>query len=98
MSSNYVTRSEIIKKLSHQVQVHNEQAAEAVKTIVNVMSQALARNRRIEIRGFGSFEVHEHKNKVVRNPKTGQVIPGATQYAIHFKPGKSLREKVLHLR
>ncbi|MCF6767648.1 integration host factor subunit beta [Thiotrichales bacterium 19S11-10] len=97
MSNNYVTRSEMIKKLSQHVQVHNEHAADAVKTIVNIMSQALANNRRIEIRGFGSFEVHEHKNKVVRNPKTGAVIPDATQYAIHFKPGKKLREDVINL-
>jgi integration host factor subunit beta len=95
--SRYITRSEIIKTLSNKVQIHHEQASEAIKTIVNLMSKSLSNNRRIEIRGFGSFEVHEHKNKVVRNPKTGKVIPNATQYAIHFKPGKSLREQVLKL-
>jgi integration host factor subunit beta len=66
----------------------------AVKTMLDEMTQTLAQNGRIEIRGFGSFSLHHRPPRMGRNPKTGDAVPLPEKYVAHFKPGKELRERV----
>jgi integration host factor subunit beta len=58
------------------------------------MSQSLARGDRIEIRGFGSFEVNGRPARIGRNPKTGVKVEVPVKRVPHFKMGKELRERV----
>ncbi len=66
----------------------------AVKMMLDSMTNALTGNRRIEIRGFGSFCLHYRAPRTGRNPKTGTTVELAGKYVPHFKPGKELRERV----
>ena len=66
----------------------------AVRTVINVMTGALADGERIEIRGFGSFSLNYRSARVGRNPKTGEEVSLVGKYVPHFKPGKELRERV----
>jgi integration host factor subunit beta len=68
----------------------------AVDLIIKTMSEALARDERIEVRGFGSFSLHHLKPRIGRNPKTGESVALPARRSIHFKPGKELRESVNH--
>ena len=65
-----------------------------VKAILEQMSASLARGDRIEIRGFGSFSLHYRAPRMGRNPKTGEAVALPGKHVPHFKPGKSLRERV----
>ena len=66
----------------------------AVDCIIETMSQALIANDRIEIRGFGAFTLHYHRARLGRNPKTGESLNLSAKYALRFKPGKELRDRV----
>ena len=66
----------------------------AVKTMLNHMAEHLAGGGRIEIRGFGSFSLRYHRARFGRNPRTGAPVARPAEYAVHFKPGKALRERV----
>ncbi|MGS0754670.1 integration host factor subunit beta [Roseateles sp. GG27B] len=66
----------------------------AVKTILDAMSDALARGHRIEIRGFGSFQVNHRPPRTGRNPRSGAQVMIPEKLVPHFKPGKALREAV----
>ena len=66
----------------------------AVRTVLNVMTDALADGERIEIRGFGSFSLHYRKARIGRNPKTGESVGLSERYVPFFKPGKELRSRV----
>lgn len=66
----------------------------AVLEILNSMRGALARGQRIEIRGFGGFQIHYRKPRTARNPKTGDAVLVPGKYVPHFKAGKELREAV----
>ena len=98
MENNSLKRSQLIKNLSRSLSIDHQTSEAAVKTILKTMSKALINERRIEIRGFGALDVRTHTNKVVRNPKTGEILPNHHEYKIHFKPGKDLREQVLKLK
>ncbi len=67
-----------------------------VNTIFDGMTEALASGDRIEIRGFGSFEVRIRKPRLGRNPKTGQSVSVGERRVPFFKVGKELRERVDH--
>lgn len=81
----------ISSKLTHLSEKH---VAELVNTILETMSDALVHQKRIEIRGFGSFSLHYHPSKQARNPKTGEIIQTKAKYTAHFKPGKELKARV----
>lgn len=65
-----------------------------VNTIFESMTDALGHGDRIEIRGFGSFEVRTRKPRIGRNPKTGMSVEVDERNVPFFKVGKELRERV----
>ena len=65
-----------------------------MKTILDAMSDALARGHRIEIRGFGSFSINRRPPRIGRNPRSGAPVVLPEKLVPHFKPGKALRETV----
>jgi len=90
-----VTKSELIEQLSKkQSHLAFQDVELAVKCILEQMSQSLATNERIEVRGFGSFSLHHRKPRMGRNPKTGDAVSLTEKYVPHFKPGKELRDRV----
>ena len=90
-----MTKSELIEILAQrQAHLKADDVDLAVKTLLEMMSDALARGDRIEIRGFGSFSLHFRPARIGRNPKTGDSVALTGKHVPHFKPGKELRERV----
>jgi len=89
-----MTKSELINRLYLKGTFSLEDAQAAVNIIIGAMQDALGRGERIEIRGFGSFNLHERKARIGRNPRTGESVEVPACYKVHFKPGKVLRERV----
>lgn len=87
-----MTKSELIAKLSKkQTQLAYKDVELAIRTILEHVTQTLAKGERIEIRGFGSFSVHYRASRVGRNPKSGAPVSLLAKHVPHFKPGKELR-------
>lgn len=85
-------KADIVMKVSDVSNVPRLKAVQAVDTIIDAMKDALCEGRRIELRGFGVFQVRDRKKGVGRNPKTGvevAITPGRT---VRFKPGKDLKK------
>ena len=90
-----MTKSELIDRLADlQKHLAHLDVELGVKAIIEQMSASLAEGERIEIRGFGSFSLHFRAPRMGRNPKTGDAVALPGKYVPHFKPGKSLRERV----
>ena len=66
----------------------------AVNCLLKHMADALIQGERIEIRGFGGFDLHHRLPRIARNPKTGEAVQVSTKVVIHFKPGKDLKDRV----
>ena len=82
---------ELSKKFPH---LPEKDIALAVNHIIEHMSTILSNGGRIEIRGFGSFNLHFRPPRRAHNPKTGEKLVTNPKYAVHFKPGKEMRENV----
>lgn len=90
-----MTKSELIEALARkQNHLPYKDIENAVKTLLEHMSESLSSGERIEIRGFGSFSLHFRPPRIGRNPKTGDSVSLSGKYVPHFKPGKELRERV----
>ncbi|MCP2040701.1 integration host factor subunit beta [Neisseria sp. HSC-16F19] len=95
-----MTKSELMIRLaevylaSKHTQLAAKDVEQSVKVLVDTMTRALARGQRIEIRGFGSFDLNHRPARIGRNPKTGEKVDVPEKYVPHFKPGKELRERV----
>ncbi|MCK4707812.1 MAG: integration host factor subunit beta [Gammaproteobacteria bacterium] len=89
-----LTKSDLIENLTRsQGHLAYRDVELAVKSLIEMMSSALAMGERIEIRGFGSFSLHYRPPRVGRNPKSGDKVDLPGKYVPHFKPGKELRDR-----
>jgi len=90
-----MTKSELITKMTQALRELPEEAVhQAVNVIIVQISDAIASGQGVEIRGFGSFSLRYRSPRIVRNPNTQEKITKSGSHAIHFKPGKLLRERV----
>ena len=84
-------KADIINQVAEDASITKVKAVEAVEAVFEAMKSAMQRGERIELRGFGVFQVKPRKKGIGRNPHTGMEVripPGKT---IRFKPGKNLR-------
>ena len=90
-----MTKSELIEQIANRhPHLALRDVENAVRQILDDITDTLAEGGRVEIRGFGSFSLHYREPRVGRNPKTGDPVPLEGKYVPHFKPGKELREQV----
>lgn len=90
-----MTKSDLIEALARrQPHLAVNDVEFAVRSVLDRLTDALARSERVEIRGFGSFSLHYRPPRMGRNPKSGDQVALPGKHVPHFKPGKELRDKV----
>ena len=90
-------RSDLIDILiQRNPRLQRELVEEAVKELLQLLSETLASGNRIEIRGFGTFVLRRHPPRTARNPKTGEPVQIGNHRRVHFKPGLELKGRVNH--
>lgn len=89
-----MNKKEIIKAISEKAQMPNETAGKALEAITDVIKEELASGRKVQIVGFGVFEVSERAARKGRNPQTGEEINVPATRAPRFKAGKELKAAV----
>lgn len=90
-----MTKSELIQRLSKRFPHLFQRDIELlVGTILEEISTSLMHNGRVELRGFGAFSVRKREARVARNPKNGQEVSIGERYAIYFRTGKELRDRI----
>ena len=82
---------DIINHVVERTGIPRSKAEAAVDAVFNAMKSALRRNDRIELRGFGVFNIKPRKTGIGRNPRTGEEVSIPPGKAVRFKPGKDLQ-------
>ena len=89
-----MTKSELIERFAKRYpHLVIKDAEVVVQTILDVMCNSLMGGQRVEIRGFGVFNLHYRLPRNGRNPKSGEAVKVPAKYVPHFKAGKELRER-----
>lgn len=90
-----MTKSELIESLaSKHPSLPIKMVDHCVKEVLEQLIATLEKGDRVEVRGFGSFSLHQRQARVGRNPKTGESVFLAPKKVPHFKAGKELKERV----
>jgi DNA-binding protein HU-beta len=86
-----VIKLDIINEVVNKTGITKTKAELAVETVFGSMKRSLAKGDRIELRGFGVFNVRPRKTGIGRNPRTGAEVSIPPGKAVRFKPGKELQ-------
>lgn len=90
-----MTKSDLIQSLADSLRHLSQAEVEVIiDTIFDKIKNALKKHHRVELRGFGIFEVRHRQARVGRNPKSGQSVDVQDRYVPFFKIGKELRERL----
>lgn len=90
-----MTRSELVAALAYRFpKLMKADADMAVAEILGAVGSALSSGGRVEIRGFGSFNLNYRPPRIGRNPKTGESVSVPAKRVPHFKAGKEMRDVV----
>ncbi|MFW6050205.1 MAG: integration host factor subunit alpha [Myxococcota bacterium] len=87
-----MTKAEIIDAVYEKVGgFSKKEAAEVVEAVFDTMKEVLADGQKIKISGFGNFVVRDKKQRIGRNPQTGEPIPISARRVLTFKPSQVLK-------
>ena len=90
-----MTKSDLILRLAEKYpHLLQRDIERIVNTVFDEISNALARNSRVELRGFGAFSVKQREARQGRNPRTGATVSVAEKFVPFFKTGKQLRDRL----
>ncbi len=92
-----MTKKDIVRTISEEVGLTQQQTKEIVQKTFDAIIESLVRERRIELRNFGVFEVKPRAARKARNPRTGEQVDVPKKYVVTFKPGKYMEAKVRDL-
>jgi DNA-binding protein HU-beta len=89
-----MNKSELIAKVAELSELSKKDASKAVESVFEAISDALKGGDKVQLVGFGNFEVRERSARKGRNPQTGQEIEISASKVPSFKPGKALKEGI----
>lgn len=89
-----MNKTELVNAIAKNEGIEKKCAEKAVNAVVSAISDALAAGEKVQLIGFGTFEVRERAEKQARNPRTGEAITVAATKVPAFKAGAALKEKV----
>ena len=89
-----MNKTEFINAVAAKGEIDKKEAEKAVNAVFGAVTDALKAGDKIQLVGFGTFEVKERAEKQGRNPKTGEVMTIAASKIPSFKAGKALKDAV----
>ena len=94
-----MNKSELISRLSRRnTNLDYKKVEHSINCVLEQVSSTLEAGNRVEIRGFGSYNIKKHGARNSRNPRTGLKLRTIEKKVARFRPAKSLRERVNTLR
>lgn len=89
-----MNKTELVAAVAEQAGISKKDAEAAVKAFTDTVASELKNGGKIQLVGFGTFEVAERAAREGRNPKTGETMKIAASKSPKFKPGKALKDVV----
>ncbi|HDR7719218.1 MULTISPECIES: HU family DNA-binding protein [Bacillus cereus group] len=89
-----MNKTELIKNVAQNAEISQKEATVVVQTVVESITSTLAAGEKVQLIGFGTFEVRERAARTGRNPQTGEEMQIAASKVPAFKAGKELKEAV----
>ena len=89
-----MNKTELIAAIAEQAELSKKDAEKALKAFVDIVGEELKKGEKVQMVGFGTFEVSERPAREGRNPQTGATMNIAACKATKFKAGKALKDAI----
>ena len=89
-----MNKTEVIAAVAEKAEFSKKDAEKAVKAFTDAVAEELAKGGKVQLVGFGNFEVSERPAREGRNPRTGETMTIAASKTPKFKPGKALKDEI----
>ncbi len=95
MSVKTVTRADLTEMVFRKVGLSRTESAELVETVIDEVCNAIERGEIVKLSSFATFQVRHKKERIGRNPKTGEEVPISPRRVVTFKASNVLKQQVL---
>ena len=89
-----MNKNELIAAMAEQAELSKKDAEKALKAFTDIVAEELKKDGKVQLVGFGTFEVSNRAAREGRNPQSGEVMKIAASKAPKFKPGKALKDMI----
>ena len=89
-----LNKADLVQAVAERTGVTKRDVTQVVDTVFDVIQETLSQGDKVQLVGFGNFEIRERAARKGRNPQTGEVIEIAASKVPAFKAGKNLREGI----
>jgi len=89
-----MNKTELIAAIADKAELSKKDSEKALKAFVDVVTEELKKEHKIQLVGFGTFEVSSRSARTGKNPRTGEVVEIAACKAPKFKAGKALKDAI----
>ncbi len=94
MSEKTLTRADLVEAVIENVGLPRHEAAELVETVLQELSSTLARGEPVKLSSFGSFGIREKRERIGRNPKTGEEVPITPRRVLVFRASNIMKKRI----
>jgi len=89
-----MNKTELVAAVAEKAEISKKDAEKAIKALVDTITAELVKGEKVQVVGFGTFEVNERAEREGRNPKSGETVTIAASKNPKFKAGKALKDAV----
>jgi integration host factor subunit alpha len=89
-----MTKVEIVDAVQNGTGVSNKDAAVLVESLFEMIKEQIEKGEEVKLPGFGNFVIQKKRERIGRNPKTGETMPITARKRVSFKPSTILRDRV----
>lgn len=89
-----MNKAELVTAISEKTELSKKDSEKALKAFIDVVAEELKKGEKVQLVGFGTFEVSERAAREGRNPQTGATMKIAASKAPKFKAGKALKDAI----
>ena len=89
-----MNKTELVAAISEKTELTKKDSEKALKALIDVVAEELKKGEKVQLVGFGTFEVRNREARTGKNPRTGEAIQIAASKVPAFKAGKALKDVV----
>lgn len=94
MAGKTLTRADLSETVHRDIGLSRTESAEMVKTVLDLISDALVQGSSVKLSSFGTFMVRDKKGRIGRNPKTGEEVPITPRRVMVFRPSQVMKNVI----
>ncbi len=94
MADKTLTRMDLSDAVFREVGLSRNESAELVEDVLRHIADALVRGEQVKLSSFGTFSIRDKKERIGRNPKTGDEVPIEPRRVLSFRPSHILKDRV----